>query len=172
MQLLVLMLILTLTMSLSANAKNPAQKIFNKISKLSGEWEGTYSNGNHHNVSYKLISNNTALVEIWTMSPSRKSMTIYTVDGDRLLASHFCPKGNQPRLILTEHDSDNEFQFSFLDGVNLHDPNGSHQHSFWLRIESSKSFTRSETYISNAQTTLGGVKEGERVTYHRTISPK
>lgn len=168
----VLMITFALTFSITAKADNSAQKVFDTISQLSGEWEGTYSSGNNHKVSYKLISKGTVLVETWKMSPTRESMTLYTVDGDRLLASHLCPQGNQPRLIFIEKDSDDKFQFLFLDGTNLQDPNGSHQHAFWLRLESPKSFTRSETYISNAKTTLTGVKEGESVIYHRTESAK
>ena len=117
---------------------------------------------------YKLISNGSALVETWTMSPTRESMTLYSIDGDRLLASHYCPQGNQPRLIFLDADSDNRFQFRFIDGTNLQDLDGSHQHAFWLSIESSDSFTRSETYVSNAKSSLKGVEEGEPVRYHRT----
>ena len=35
-----------------------------------------------------LVANESALVETWTMSPTRQSMTVYTLDGDRLLATH------------------------------------------------------------------------------------
>lgn len=163
---------LILITSFTAEAANPAKKIFNTISKLAGEWKGTYSNGNQHRVSYQLISNGTVLVETWTMSPTRVSMTIYSVDGDRLIATHYCPQGNQPRLTFMEKTSDNRLQFRFLDGTNLQDPNGSHQHAFWLSIESPESFTRSETYISNVKTTLLNVEEGEPVTYFRTALAK
>lgn len=151
----------------SAMAEEPlAQKAFRDLSTLVGEWSGTYAN-HPLRVSYKLTANGTALVETWTMSATRESMTLYTVDGNRLLATHYCPQGNQPRLVLTGMDKANRYQFRFLDGTGLQDPGGSHQHACWLQVVSPETFIRSETYIPNHQAGLDGTEKDEPITFHR-----
>ena len=104
------------------------------------------------------------------MSPTRQSLTLYALDGDRLLATHYCPQGNQPRLVLTERDTDDSYRFAFLDGTNLQDPNRSHQHALEIAIDSAQSFSRSETYVSNNPTADVPAEVGERVHYRR-VSP-
>jgi hypothetical protein len=163
--------LLSMLLSVPAFAGTPAQTAFKELSALVGDWEGVYSSGSPHRVSYKLTANGTVLVETWTMSPTRESMTIYALDGDRLLATHYCPQGNQPRLALVEKDGSGKYRFKFLDGTNLQDQNGSHQHAFWIKLDLPKLFSRSETYIKNSQTALSGEDEEEAVVYHRVSKP-
>ncbi|WLT32945.1 hypothetical protein [Geothrix sp. PMB-07] len=148
-----------------------AQKAFRDLATLVGEWSGTSAN-RPLRVSYKLTANGTALVETWTMSATRESMTLYTVDGSRLLATHYCPQGNQPRLVLTEKDKTGRYQFRFMDGTGLQDPGGSHQHACWLQVVSPETFIRSETYIPNHQPGLDGTEKDEPITFHRQPKAK
>src|SRR5690606_28581163 len=90
-----------------------------------------------------------ALVETWIMSPTRQSMTIYTLDGDRLIVTHYCPQGNAPRLAFTKTDDSGAHHFQFIDGANIQNPDGSHEHALWIRKEIDGTLTRNETYISN-----------------------
>ena len=156
-----------LLLSLPVAASSPAQKAFNDFSKLVGVWQGDYANGKSHQVSYKLTANNTVLVETWTMSATRESMTLYALDGDRLIATHYCPQGNQPRLSLVGKAKAGKYQFHFLDGTNLQDANGAHQHAFWLQLDSANHFSRSETYIKNSARESTAEDIGETVVYRR-----
>jgi hypothetical protein len=149
----------------AAAAPTPAATAFAQLSALVGNWKST--SGNAHTVNYKLTANNTVLVETWTMSATRESMTLYALDGDRLLATHYCPQGNQPRLAYVNKDRAGKHHFVFLDGTNLQDAKGSHQHSLWLTINSPEKFTRSETYIENSKSKALASDEGEAVTYER-----
>lgn len=162
-----ILITLTLFFCSTSHASDLAQKYFSALSLLVGDWEGSYRSGLHHQVNYQLIANDSALVETWHMSPTRKSMTIYTIDGERLLATHYCPQGNQSRLVLMEKDAENKYQFRFTDGTNLQNPKASHQHAFWLSINSPTSFTRSETYLKNTKKHSAKTNEGEAVVYKR-----
>lgn len=156
-----------LVASTAVHAEDLAKRAYADLSQLVGEWEGSYANGRSHQVSFELTANGSALMETWTMSPTRKSLTMYTLDGDRLLATHYCPQGNQPTLVLTELDGDGAYQFEFLSGTNLQDPQGSHQHALTIEIDSAQAFTRSEVYLRNAESTLDPSAEGEVVRYRR-----
>ena len=155
--------------STASAATSPAQQAFDDLARLQGQWEST--SGSRHTVDFRLIANGTALVETWTMSPTRTSMTVYAVDGARLISTHYCPQGNQPRLVLTEKDAKGRYRFRFLDGTNLHDPAGSHQHLLWIDVDSADSFSRSETYVGNDERPgESAADEGEVVSYRR-IAP-
>jgi hypothetical protein len=125
-----------------------AAAAFSSLKSLVGDWQGR-DGDRVVSVSYRLTANDSALVETWTMSPTRESMTIYTLDGERLIATHYCPQGNQPRLLLRRQDADGKLQFQFLDGTGMQDKTASHQHAMWIKIDSTDGFTRSETYIQN-----------------------
>lgn len=134
--------------SLSNAADPPAKLAFEQLKTLAGNWRTTDPNSST-SVEVKTIANGSALVETWTMSPTRQSMTVYTLDGNRLLATHYCPQGNAPRLVFVTTDASGAHHFDFLDGANLDDPDGSHEHAFWIRKDPSGTVTRNETYISN-----------------------
>ena len=122
------------------------QTVFDQLKALEGNWRSTTGNTT---VNYRLIANGSSIVETWTMSPTRQSMTVYTMGGDRIIATHYCPQGNAPRLELSSTGPDGTHYFEFLDGANLQKPNGSHEHAFWVRQDSADSLVRSETYIAN-----------------------
>jgi hypothetical protein len=124
--------------------------VFKQLSTLVGDWESTSADRNVK-VSYRMTANNSVVVETWTMSPTRESMTLYALDGDQLLLTHFCPQGNQPRLRLNGVDKQGRYQFVFQDGTNLQNKDAEHEHAVWLKIDSSELFTRGETYIPNTE---------------------
>ncbi len=132
--------------SASAVAQSSAQLVFDQIKKLEGNWHSTKGKTT---VNYALMANGNTVVETWTMSPTRQSMTVYTMDGERMLATHYCPQGNAPRLYFAKTDEDGSHHFEFLDGANLQNLDGSHEHAFWIRMNLPDHLVRSETYIAN-----------------------
>ena len=155
------------TTSVSAAQDDTAFKHFEQFKSLLGHWRGAYKNGRSHDVTYRLSANDTALIETWKMSVDREALTIYTIDGDRVLATHYCPQGNQVRLVLATVENEQSYRFTFLDGANLQDQDRYHQHAFRITFGNSNSFTRSETYIPNATSAKARVSEGETVKYQR-----
>lgn len=129
-------------------AEATAAQLFERLKSLAGDWRST-AEASRTVVHYGLMANASTVVETWTMRPGRQSMTVYTLDGDRLLATHYCPQGNAPRLAYTGTDATGGHRFVFVDGANLQDPEGSHEHAFWIRFEPEGTLTRSETYIRN-----------------------
>jgi hypothetical protein len=125
-----------------------ANNVFEQLKTLSGDWRST-GKQSATVVNIRTIANGSSVVETWSMSPTRQSMTVYTMDGDRLLATHYCPQGNAPRLLWTHTDATGAHRFAFVDGANLQQPSGVHEHAFWLRLERDGTLTRSETYIRN-----------------------
>jgi hypothetical protein len=138
---------------------------FQTLKSFVGDWQGVTENGRQFLVSYRLTANDTVLVETWTMSPTRQSMTVYHMDGEALIATHYCPQGNQPRLQYRPDTSNERLHFTFRDATNLPDPNAAHQHEFWIRRHADGSVARNETYIEN------GEPGSETTTFTRLPAP-
>jgi hypothetical protein len=66
------------------------------LSDLNGEWRSVGERPIR--VSYRSISNDLATVEQWRTPSGRETMTVYTVDGAALLATHYCGQGNVATL--------------------------------------------------------------------------
>lgn len=139
-----------------------ARAVFAKLQTLVGEWEGKTEKGRVLKVSYRLTANNTVLVETWTLGPQRESLTLYHMDNESLIATHYCPVGNQPRLRFKEGGSASVFVFEFVSATNLPKPEAAHQFRFEMELLQASSFARSETYLEN------GAGEAERIVYSRT----
>ena len=152
---------LALTAVQGADPVNP-REVFATLQTLSGEWEGKTEAGRALKVSYRLTANNTVLVETWTLGPTRESLTLYHMDNESLIATHYCPVGNQPRLRLKKGGSASLFVFEFVSATNLPKPEAAHQHRFEIELLQPNSFARSETYLEN------GKGEPERIVYTRT----
>jgi hypothetical protein len=149
---LVLFVGLLPTSLLATTNAEPAAVVFNRLTSLIGSWEGKRPDGRPHTVSYRLTAGGSVLVETWTLSSGRESMTMYHLDGDILMATHYCPQGNQPRLQLVPGSELDKFSFVFRDGTNLQVKEKSHQHSFSIKLSGTNSFERSETYVENGST--------------------
>jgi hypothetical protein len=124
---------------------------FQTLKAFVGDWQGVTESGRQFLVNYRLTANDTVLVESWTMSPTRQSMTVYHMDGEALIATHYCPQGNQPRLQYRPETSNERLHFTFRDSTNLPDPNVAHQHEFWIRRHADGTFARNETYVENGE---------------------
>ena len=119
-------------------------------------------------VDYRMSANASILVETWRW-PEREieALTIYHLDAGSLLATHFCPIGNQPRLALRsgKDAADDKLVFDFVAATNLPDPTADHNTEFWFRLDGPATFTRSETYLDK------GKLDTQVRTYRRIESP-
>lgn len=103
-----------------AAAQSKAQASFDRLKTLAGQWEGTAGGGESSKVSYRVISNGSVLEETMQNGAEDTMVTIYHLDGDRLMVTHYCGAGNQPRMIATpDPGKPNVFAFKFLDATNL-----------------------------------------------------
>ena len=55
-------------------------------------------------------------------------LSLFYVDGERLLMTHFCPSGNQPRMQASLSPDLRTISFDFLDATNLPSPQAGHMH--------------------------------------------
>ena len=99
---------------------NAAKAAFEKLKSLAGTWDTTAPEGGPATVTYAVVSNGSAVMETISHGAEASMITMYTVDGDRILLTHYCGLGNQPRMRASVPAGDiKELKFSFLDGGNM-----------------------------------------------------
>ncbi|HUJ50027.1 MAG TPA: hypothetical protein VLW25_07495 [Bryobacteraceae bacterium] len=113
---------------------NDAAAAFARLKTLAGEWEANTPGGKAR-LSYELTGGGTALVERENAESEPGMMTVYHLDGGRVILTHYCMAGNQPRMQTAGMDPQTgEIQFHFLDVTNLSSPRAAHMHNVMLRI--------------------------------------
>src|SRR5579883_1826017 len=70
-----------------------------QLSSLAGEWEAKTRSGATVRVVYRLTSASSVLLQTWQPGSTRETVTVFHADNGRLMATHYCAQGNQPRLI-------------------------------------------------------------------------
>jgi len=109
-----------------AFAQSDAQRSFDQLKSLTGSWEGKNSMGEPVQVSYRTTSGGSALMsEI--MGHGEDMISMIHFDGaNRLLLTHYCAAGNQPRMLASASPDGKTITFNFLDATNLGNPQSGH----------------------------------------------
>jgi hypothetical protein len=100
---------------------NPAREAFERFKNLTGKWQGRSTRGWEEEISFKTIAAGSVVIEnSFDAHPNETMLTMYHLDGDRLMLTHYCVAKNQPRLLATSFaDGGKTITFTFLDGTNL-----------------------------------------------------
>jgi len=108
-------------------AQSDAQKALDRFKSMVGTWEGKGPKGETSEVTFQLMAGGTAVMAENHMIGDDMTSMFY-VDGDRLLMTHFCPSGNQPRMKAEISPDLKTVTFDFLDATNLPGPEAGHMH--------------------------------------------
>jgi hypothetical protein len=109
---------LLLVAGTAAGGQSDAQKALEKLKSLVGTWQGKTVKGDSVEDTFRLSAGGTAVMGEDKMG-SEEMLSLFYVDGDRLLMTHFCPSGNQPRMQATISPDLKTISFDFLDATNL-----------------------------------------------------
>ena len=118
-----------------ASSTGGAAASFTRLRTLAGEWDADLANGQQAHLSIELIAAGSAIVERETAVNRPTMMTLYHPDGDRLLLTHYCMAGNQPRMQARPFDeAKNELTFDFIDATNMKNAAAGHMHSLVIHF--------------------------------------
>ena len=101
---------------------------FDKLKSLVGTWQGKDEEGKPVTISYKIVSAGTSLMETLDMAENKEAMvTMYHMDGEKVMMTHYCSMGNQPRMRAKGLSKDGRsLNFSLVDVANLSSPKENH----------------------------------------------
>jgi hypothetical protein len=147
--------------ALRAKSDTKSMTGFDRMKSLTGEWSGQEA-GNSMTSSIRLVSNGTAIEEIFHSGEAHEMVTLYSRDGDKLAMIHLCEMGNQPRME-TESLAENSdtFDFSFTGGTNLKSRDDLHMDHMTLHVIDKDHFDETWTARQNG-------KDVEKALFHFT----
>lgn len=151
------MCLMLLLASAAAMAQSDAQKSFDKLKSMAGTWEGKMD-GQTVSTTYSVISGGSAVMADAT---HESMVTMFTMDGDRLLMTHYCAAGNQPRMVASLSPDGKSMTFNFLDATNLANPKAGHMHRAVFTFADADHYSEEWTYIKD------GVSKNEHFDLHR-----
>jgi hypothetical protein len=98
-----------------APAQSDAQKAFEIMKTMAGSWDGSIVGLTTH-ITIRVTSSGNAILHEAT-GPGRPDnpITMFYVDGDRLLLTHYCDAGNRPRMVGKISPDGKAVEFDFLD---------------------------------------------------------
>jgi hypothetical protein len=146
----------------SAHNPSNATQAFEKLKSLTGRWEATTEKGNAA-TTFQVVSGGSAVLESAKMPGEAEMVTVYHLDSNRLLLTHYCMVGNQPRMQATDFDpKSNSIDFHFLDATNLPDANAGHMHSVVIRFQGPSEISESWTFYKDGKAAFT-----EPIQFHR-----
>jgi hypothetical protein len=120
--------------TLNANtvlAETDGQMSFHQLAGLEGKWLGKGSEGQPVEVTFRMTAGGSALMSEIDGEIHGKGhenmVTMFHMDGNRLIMTHYCGAGNQPRMKVVSADA-KSISFEFFDGTNIAPGAGHMQH--------------------------------------------
>src|SRR5881227_639208 len=131
--------------------KTKSEEAFDRLATLKGEWRGEQE-GVKISLIYTLTANGSALMEEFRPQSGAVMITMFTVDGDHLIATHFCSAKNQPEMVtspITEVDKPLAFSLARVTG--LKSPDDWHNTGLTLFQEDNDHLIQEWTYQSKGE---------------------
>jgi hypothetical protein len=143
-------LIAALTLATAAAiAQTHAQKAFASIKTLPGSWEGNTNMGPVQ-VTFKVTAGGSAVMS--EILGKEDMITMFNLDGpDRLLMTHYCAAGNEPRMKASVSQDGKIITFDFLDATNLATPDAAHMRRMVLTMVDDSHHTEEWTFVDHGK---------------------
>ncbi len=85
---------------------------------LPGAWHAQTPRGTNLDVTFKVVSNGSALVETYGVGGAHETVTVFYRDHADLWLTHYCAQGNEPRLRATLATT-SDVVLHFVDATNV-----------------------------------------------------
>jgi hypothetical protein len=141
-----ILVLLTATFCLAQTA---AQKSFDQLKSLTGSWEGKNSEGKPLRVSFRDTAGGSALMSEIMGEGHENMISMIHLDGpNRLLMTHYCGAGNQPRMTASTSPDGKTISFDFFDATNLATPDAGHMQRVVFTIVDANHHTEDWTFAA------------------------
>ncbi len=129
------------------------QAAFEKLKTLAGDWEGKSTKGWTEKVTYAVISGGSVVMELsYGAHPEEWMATMFHLDGENLMLTHYCVAKNQPRLKATKIADDlSTITFEFQDATNLKSRDQGHMDKVVINLTDPNHFDAQWTWYENGK---------------------
>jgi hypothetical protein len=130
------------------------------LATTSGDWVsasaqhehgGAATAGNRPVVSVKTKAAGSAVVHTYAQGTPGEMETIFHMDGDQLLLTHYCALQNAPVLKFVKSNKPGELKFEFQGGTNFDPAIDAHLHESTFVIKDKDTIEQSSTVFANGK---------------------
>src|SRR5579863_9257219 len=122
---------------------------FDKMKSLDGSWTGAMVDAGKEypaTTRFMMVSDGSALMGWLGEGGPYEMVTIFHMDGNELMATHYCAAHNQPRFLAAPGGKPNQVVFKFKDGTNI-GPHDGHMQSVTFTFDGPDHHTEDWDYI-------------------------
>jgi len=130
-------------------AETDAHKTFDMLKGMEGNWTGKNAQGQPLQVTFRSTAGGSALVSEIRADGKDDMITMFHLDGDRLLMTHYCSAGNQPRMKAVTSDG-KSVSFEFVDGTNI-GPDDGHMQRVTFAKSDTDHHTEDWVYVAHGK---------------------
>lgn len=137
----------------AAQSEGLAKGTFERIKKFDGNWIGRSTKGWEEKITFKTIAQGSVVHESsFDAHPNETMATMYYLDGQRLLLTHYCVSKTQPRLEATAFDDGGrKVTFTFLDATSLPSRDKGHMDKVVFNFIDDDHFTSQWTWYQDGK---------------------
>ena len=148
--------------------RSPAQLGFERFRALDGTWRGESTAGWTANTRFEVIARGTVVVQTsrHDAHPDETMVTAYHRDGARLVLTHYCVAGNQPRLAAASL-TDDAIELTFDGATNLASRDEGHMDSVRFTFPGLDRFTSRWSWYQ-----AGENRWMEEIAYERVVAAR
>jgi len=130
-----------------------ARAAFERFKALAGRWKGESTRGWTDEGELRVIAQGSVVMATsFDAHPNEVMATMFYLDGEDLMLTHYCVARNQPRLRATSfEDGGRTVTFTFVDGGNLPSRDRGHMDRAVYRFENADAFTTRWTWYQDGQ---------------------
>jgi hypothetical protein len=132
-----------------------AKAQFEQLKRLAGDWSGRagHDGGEEFDatVNYKVTAAGSAVMETLFGGTAHEMITMYHLNGDSLVLTHYCSLGNQPRMKSQPSDDPKKLVFKFLDGMNIDAAKDMHMHEATIELVGDDQIKSQWTMFNNGK---------------------
>jgi hypothetical protein len=145
-----LLALLLISIPAAIVARPNAQAAFEQLKSLAGRWEGKQNGDQPVAVSFRLTGGGTSLLS--EIEGQEDMISMIHMDGPgRLLLTHYCSAGNQPRMLATFSADGRVFTFDFVDATNLAHADDGHMQRVVFSIIDANHHTEEWTFVDHGK---------------------
>ena len=135
-----------------ATNKTKSEEAFDRLTSLVGEWKGEQG-GVEIKLLYTLTADGSALMEEFRPKQGPVMITMFTVDGNHLIATHYCSAKNQPQMQTAAiTDAQKSLAFSLVRVTGMKTPDDWHNTGLTVIQEDSDHLAQEWTYQFKGET--------------------
>ena len=157
-----------------ASAESAAQQSYSQLKALTGSWTGANSAGTPLAVTFRQTSAGSALLSEVRVgnSEAEDMVSMFHLDGSRLMLTHYCTAGNQPRMVGHASADGRTITFDFLNATNLPNQEDGHMWRVVISVLDSDHHTETWVYLDHGRKTTEVYDLRRATTAARQAGPK